>query len=101
MPTFFGGTLCRGDNARRLNLNQLRVFISYDAWLADKAVFRKNLVHLMRTGQHHGLGMMIVVGNNEDLINEEAPQPKAREWASDLVRTIGKEPSLVFWDVSN
>ena len=34
--------------ALRLNLNNLRVFISYEAWLADKPAFRRNLTHLLR-----------------------------------------------------
>jgi len=89
------------DYARRLNLNQLRVFISYEAWVADKPAFRKNLTHLMRAAHDRGLGVMPVVGNTEQMIMDDSARPLAREWAADLVRTIGNEPALAFWDVSN
>src|ERR1051325_5605643 len=45
------------DYARRLDLNQLRVFLSYEAWIADKAAFRKNLLQLLRAAHQHGLGV--------------------------------------------
>src|ERR1017187_1702948 len=53
------------DYARRLNLNQIRVFISYEAWAADKPAFRRNLVHLLRAAHQRGLGVMPVVGNRK------------------------------------
>jgi hypothetical protein len=89
------------DYARRLSLNQIRVFVSYEAWTADKPAFRENLVHLLRAAHQRGLGVMPVVGNTERMIMEDSARPLAREWAADLVRTIGKEPGLAFWDVSN
>ena len=89
------------DYARRLNLNQIRVFISYEAWSADKPAFRTNLVHLLRAAHQRGLGVMPVVGNTEQMIMNDSARPLARDWAADLVRTIGNEPGLAFWDVSN
>lgn len=88
------------DYALRLNLNQIRVFLSYEAWTAGKPAFRRNLVHLLRTAHKRGLGVMPVVGNTEQMIMDDSARPLAREWAADLVRTIGKEPGLAFWDVS-
>src|SRR3954467_8184364 len=46
------------DFAKRLNLNQARVFIPATAWAADKAGFRKNLVHLVRAAHARGMGVM-------------------------------------------
>jgi len=89
------------DYARRLNLNQLRVFLSYEAWTADKPGFRRNLTHLMRAARQRGLGVMPVVGNTEQMIMDDSARPLARAWAADLVGAIGKEPALAFWDVSN
>ena len=89
------------DYALRLNLNQLRVFLSYEAWTADKPAFRRNLTHLMRAARQRGLGVMPVVGNTEQMIMDDSARPLARAWAADLVGTIGKEPALAFWDVSN
>ena len=47
------------DNARRLNLNQVRVFVPYSAWMADKATFNKNLLGFMRACQQRGIGVML------------------------------------------
>jgi hypothetical protein len=89
------------DYARRLYLNQIRVFLSYEAWTADKLVFRRNLAHLMRAAHQRGLGVMPVVGTTEQMIMDDSARPLAREWTADLVGAIGKEPGLVFWDASN
>ena len=89
------------DYARRLNLNQLRVFTSYQAWNADKPAFRKNLVHLLRAAHQRGMGVMLVVGYTPQMITDQSARALAREWAADLVRTAGGEPGLAFWDVTN
>lgn len=89
------------DFAKKLNLNQVRVFITYEAWMKDKAAFRKNLTHFVRAAHQRGIGVMPVVGNTLQLIPDPASRPAAREWAADLVNTIGKEPGLAFWDVMN
>jgi len=36
------------DYAKRLNLNQVRVFLGYTAYLTNKAAFRTNLVNFIR-----------------------------------------------------
>jgi hypothetical protein len=89
------------DYARRLNLNQIRVFLSYDAWAADRPAFRGNLRHLLGAAAARGIGVMPVVGNTEAMILDDSTRPLAREWAADLIRTIASEPALAFWDVSN
>jgi hypothetical protein len=87
--------------AKRLNLNQARVFITYQAYTENKERFCSNLLHLVRAAHDRGIGVMPVVGYARDAITNEAARPAAREWAADLVKTIGKEPGLAFWDVSN
>ena len=91
--------------AQRLNLNQARVFLSYNAWLKNKAVFREHLIDFVRTSHAHGIGVMpvLVDGPNEmmpDLFQPSA-RPQLRAWAVDMVSAIGKEPGLAFWDVAN
>ena len=49
------------DYARKININQVRVFLSYSAYLADQAAFRRNLVHLARACQARHIGLMPVV----------------------------------------
>ena len=75
--------------AERLGLNSVRVFLSYKAWLADKAAFRANLRDFVRTAAAHHIGAMIEVVNGPggmmpDLF-EDSAKPKLREYAKDLV----------------
>ena len=49
------------DLAKRLNLNQARVFVPYDAYLADKESLRDNLQHFVRACHERGIGVMPVV----------------------------------------
>jgi hypothetical protein len=91
--------------AERLNLNSVRVFLSYKAWLADKAAFRANLRDFVRTAAAHRIGAMVEVvdgpaGMMPDLF-EESAKPKLREYVKDLVAAIGNEPGLSFWDAAN
>ena len=89
------------DLAKRLNLNQVRVFLAYDAYVKDKAAFRKNLLHFVRACHKRDIGVMPVVTYRREIIADKASWPLAREWAADLVKTIGNEPGLAFWDVLN
>ncbi len=89
------------DYARKVNINQVRVFLSYPAYTNNKAVFRSNLVHLARACQARGIGLMPVVPSSREMINEAEPYPLSREWARELLTTIGNEPALAFWDVAN
>ena len=85
------------DFAKRLNLNQVRIFLGYTAYLRDKAAFRKNLVHFVRACHQRGIGVMPVVGYPMGIAADKASWPKTREWAADLVNTIGngKEPGQI------
>ncbi len=89
------------DFAKRLQLNQCRVFIPETAWLKDKETFRKNLLHLLRAAHQRGIGVMPTLqyapGNSMDK-NRWA---ESKAYVADLIATIGKEPGLAIWDVSN
>jgi hypothetical protein len=90
--------------AGKLNLNQVRVFLPYDAWRLNKTVFREHLIEFIRACRGHGIGAMLVLFPNQHLVDElpeEESQSLLNEWIADLVDTIGKEPGLTFWDVAN
>ncbi|NJD11333.1 MAG: hypothetical protein FIB01_13155 [Gemmatimonadetes bacterium] len=91
------------DYAKRLQLNQVRVFIPWAAWERDKEAFRKNLVHFVRAAHARGIGVMPVLQYRRGMSMDTAQWPQAREYVADLVATIGngKEPGLAIWDVSN
>ena len=56
--------------ADRLKLNQLRVFVNYASWQADKPAFRRNLIDLARACGRHRIGLMITLGDTATFINE-------------------------------
>jgi hypothetical protein len=89
------------DYAKRININQVRIFLSYSAYLTNKEAFLKNLTHLARACQARGIGLMPVVTYKAEMIHESAPNPLSRAWAKDLIDTLSNEPALAFWDVFN
>ncbi|HXT12534.1 MAG TPA: hypothetical protein VN873_13295 [Candidatus Angelobacter sp.] len=89
------------DFAKRINVNQIRVFLSYSAYLTNKEAFRRNLKHLAHACEERGIGLMPVVSYKAEMFNEAAPYPQSRAWAAELISTIGQEPALAFWDVFN
>ena len=89
------------DYAKKINVNQIRVFLSRAAYETNKDAFRQNLQHLVRACQARGIGVMPVVSYKSEMFNEAAPYPQSRAWAKELIDTIGHEPGLAFWDVFN
>ncbi len=89
------------DYAKKININQVRVFLSYAAYATNKEAFRKNLIDLARACQARGIGLMPVVSYKSEMFHESAPYPLSRAWARELIDTIGNEPALAFWDVFN
>jgi hypothetical protein len=90
------------DNARRLQLNSVRVFVAYSAWQADPALADKNLLTFMHACHARGIGVML------GLIDQPRPQapatalpPELRPWLEHLVKLVGNEPGLAFWDAAN
>ncbi len=89
--------------ADRLKLNQLRVFVNYAAWQADKAAFRKNLIDLARACDRHHIGLMVTVGDTQTFIDAGGAidRGRIRDFVAELVAAVGQEPALAFWDASN
>ncbi len=89
------------DLAKRLNLNEVRVFLAYQAWEQDKAAFGEHVLDFVRACHRHDIGVMPVVTYPREMIADKAQWPLAREWAGYLVKTLGREPGLEMWDVMN
>ena len=89
------------DFAKRLQLNQVRVFIPYTAWAQNKEAFRKNLLHLVRAAHQRGIGVMPTLQYAPGVSMNQDRWAESREYVADLIATIGKEPGLAIWDVSN
>lgn len=89
------------DYAKRLQLNQVRVFVPYAAWERNREGLRKNLLHFVRAAHERGIGVMPTMQYKFGEWKDKAAWPNSREFIADLVATIGKEPGLVIWDVEN
>jgi hypothetical protein len=89
------------DYAKRLQLNQVRVFVPYAAWERNKEGLRTNLLHFVRAAHERGIGVMPTMQYKFEEWKDRAVWPNAREFVADLVAAIGKEPGLEIWDVEN
>jgi hypothetical protein len=89
------------DYAKRLQLNQVRVFVPYAAWEKDKEALRKNLLHFLRAAHERGIGVMPTMQYKFGEWKNRTAWPGAKDFVTDLVATIGKEPGLEIWDVEN
>ena len=88
------------DLAKSLNLNQVRIFIMYNAFTEDKEAFPGKLRHFIRTCHERGIGVMPVVGYGPWL-RDTTQYFLAREWAQYMVDAISDEPGLAMWDAMN
>jgi hypothetical protein len=89
------------DLAKRLDLNQCRVFVPYQVYVEDKENLPRKLEHFARACHERGIGVMPVVGYARQWIRDASLRPQAREWAEFLVQALSDEPGLAFWDVMN
>jgi len=89
------------DYAKRLQLNQVRVFVPYAVWEMNKEALRKNLIHFVRAAHARGIGVMPTMQYKFGQWKDRTAWPDARGFVADLVATIGKEPGLEIWDVEN
>jgi hypothetical protein len=89
------------DYAKRLQLNQVRVFVPYAAWERNPEVLRKNLLDFVRAAHARDIGVMPTMQYKFGEWKDKAAWPNARPFVADLVATIGKEPGLEIWDVEN
>lgn len=89
--------------AKRLNLNQVRVFLGYTAWATNKAAFSANLQDFIRTCQKRGIGVMATLQYPKGWAEDQSKWPLADDYAASLVDSVGngKEQGLTFWDVHN
>ncbi len=88
------------DLAKRLNLNQVRVFVPYALYAEDKDALPTQLRQFVRECQKRGIGVMPVVGSGP-WVKDTAKRAQGREWVQFLVNAIGNEPGLRMWDAMN
>lgn len=89
-------------NARRLNLNQVRVFVAYSAWKTDPDLFNRNLLSFLHACQTHGIGVMLgLIDQPRPVAPSTELPPDLRTWLEDMVKLTANEPALQFWDAAN
>ena len=88
------------DLAKSLNLNQVRVFVPYEAYTEDKDGLPLKLKHFVQECYKREIGVMPVVGYGPWL-RDTTKRNLARDWARFLINTLSNEPGLAFWDVMN
>ncbi len=88
------------DLAKRLNLNQVRVFVPYALYTEDKDGLPTHLRHFVRECFKRDIGVMPVVGSGPWVMDTNK-RALGREWVKFLVNAIGNEPGLRMWDAMN
>ncbi len=88
------------DLAKKLELNQVRVFVPYTVYTEDKDALPAKLRHFIRACDARGIGVMPVVGSGP-WQRDTTQRNLAPEWAQFLIDAISDEPGLVMWDVMN
>ncbi len=89
------------DYAKRLQLNQVRVFVPYAAWEHDREGLKRDLRHFVRAAHARGIGVMPTMMYRFGEFRNRAAWDNARPFVADLVDAVGKEPGLEMWDVEN
>lgn len=89
------------DYAKRLQLNQVRVFVPYAAWEKNREALRKNLLDFVRAAHERGIGVMPTMQYKFGEWKNRTAWSDARGFAADLVATLRSEPGLEIWDVEN
>jgi hypothetical protein len=88
------------DLAKGLNLNQVRVFVPYQAYTEDSAALPAKLKHFVRACHTRNIGVMPVLQGGP-WVRDTSLRYQARNWARFLVNAISDEPGLAMWDVMN
>jgi hypothetical protein len=86
--------------AKKLYLNQVRVFVPYTVFTEDKENLPAKLKHFIRECHKRGIGVMPVVGSGP-WMSDTTQYSKGREWIKFLVDAISNEPGLTMWDAMN
>lgn len=107
--------------AERLKLNSARIFLTYSSYVKNRKQFLDNVKDFVQTAWRHGISTNPIIYHGmrflpEDLIpggdeGGEPPIPQTlldrdswklgEKYFDDLYETIGEEPGLLFWDISN
>jgi hypothetical protein len=90
--------------AKRLNLNNVRVFVPYSAWASDKSNFPMKLRNFIRQCHALNIEVMVVLFPDPQIFNslpDTESRPILAVWVQNLVEAVAGEPGMAFWDAAN
>ena len=105
--------------AERLKLNSARIFLTYSSYRKNKEQFLANVKDFVQTAWAHGITTNPIIYHGLRFLPEDfepsawwsGKPPKTlldkscwvlgEQYFDDLYEAIGKEPGLLFWDISN
>jgi hypothetical protein len=108
--------------AQRLHLNSARIFLTYSTYMKEPEKFLADVKDFVKTAWKHGVSTNPIIYHGFRFIPEDfqkRPQTNERlhplaktitdpslwvlgeKYFDDLLKTIGEEPGLLFWDISN
>ena len=89
---------------RRVDLNALRVWLSFHAWERDPESYALKVRDSVRVAYDCGYRTMPILfnGNGENSASlPEEKRPAMEQYVRDIVRALKDEPGLLMWDVMN
>ena len=89
---------------RRVNLNALRVWLSFHAWEREGENYVNRLVHSVRIAYECGYQTMPILFNGNGENSATLPRdrwPAMERYVAEIVTALRGEPGLLMWDVMN
>ena len=107
--------------AERLRLNSARIFLTYSSYVKNPKQFLSNVKDFVRTAWKHGISTNPIIYHGMRFLPEDLNEKRTdgatlslprtledkscwvlgEQYFDDLYETIGNEPGLLFWDISN
>lgn len=90
--------------ARRINLNNTRIWLPLDQYKKSPVEFVKKLKTYVRIAHEMGFGVMPILWNGNGLnpdILKESYREEADAYVKDIVGALKNEPGLFVWDIMN
>lgn len=107
--------------AQRLKLNSARIFLTYSSYKKNREQFLANVKDFVQTAWKYGISTNPIIYHGMRFLDEDFLEKKPEDAAyaipktlldkscwvlgetyfDDLYETIGNEPGLLFWDISN
>ena len=90
---------------KKLNLNSVRVWLSYGAYFRNPEEYLETLVNFVRVCHECGYTVMPIIWNGNmidiSILEESFWEEKGDEYFTAIVNALKDEPGLLIWDLMN